>query len=75
VPLPASTVGLLLAAPAATKALNPLAAPVLHAPQPQLAGAGYAQLGRSAPPAAVAVAAQVADGTASAEPAFNNRVQ
>lgn len=35
-PLPTSTVGLLLAAPAAAKALNPLG-PGIHVPQPQLA--------------------------------------
>ncbi len=40
-PLPASTVSLLLAAPAAAKALNPMAAPVLSASQPQLAGPGH----------------------------------
>ena len=78
-PLPASTVGLLLAALAAAKALNPLAAPVLSIPQPQLAGAGHdrqqTQLGPTVLPAAVPIAMRVGDDTASVEPATDERQQ
>ena len=70
-PLPASAVGLLLAAPAAAaKALNPLA-PVPSDPQAQLAGAGFGdqqpQLMTSTMVAAGPVAVPGADETAGVE--------